>query len=309
MTDHLPHIIHIGFAKCASTYLQDWFDMHPQVSYRPGGIAGMYNIYDLVETVLDKPSPARCVVTSAEQISSPTDPALYGRIVPARAYRRRERIEALCARLAKMFPDARILMITRNHDDLRRSSLSQLVRVGRLEMLDDVAQLETRWNDPIEAEQRTGLLPYDYDHALEVYTRHFGGRVLALPYELLVDDEPEFIRRVAEFMGVEPIAPKLGKVNQGLTDGEIYFYPRIAAVLHRLAWTPLIGRVLQKFHTVMVNRGGWKPLVALMLRLGLPRDGKLLPVFFLRRKRIACPRLLEAEVYAPYRERYMPSPD
>ena len=74
MTDtspRLPHVIHIGFPKCASTYLQQWFAAHPQIAYRPGGLAGMYNIYDLIASVLEKSGGARCAVTSAEQISAP----------------------------------------------------------------------------------------------------------------------------------------------------------------------------------------------------------------------------------------------
>ena len=42
-----PHLIHIGFPKAASTFLQHWFDRHPEIAYRPGGLAGMHTVYDL----------------------------------------------------------------------------------------------------------------------------------------------------------------------------------------------------------------------------------------------------------------------
>jgi hypothetical protein len=41
------HLVHIGYPKAGSTYLQRWFASHPQLAYREGGIAGFPNVYAL----------------------------------------------------------------------------------------------------------------------------------------------------------------------------------------------------------------------------------------------------------------------
>jgi|GEM_PF-5080405 len=41
------HLIHIGFPKSGSTFLQEWFRQHPQLFYAPGGLGGFYNVYEI----------------------------------------------------------------------------------------------------------------------------------------------------------------------------------------------------------------------------------------------------------------------
>lgn len=296
--DTLPHVIHIGFPKCASTYLQQWFAAHPQIAYKPGGLAGAYNIYDLIASVLEKSGEARCAVTSAEQISAPLDPGSYGIINFDGEMLPREHIDEVCARLAQWFPDASILMITRNHADVLKSSYSELVSHGRLEFGAEAATFNSA---NLEAAP-----PFDYDNMLDLYSRHFAGRVLALPYELLVDDEAGFLRHVAQFMGIDAFNPPIGKVNSGLNDEELYYYPRIGAVLRRFALNGLLYRGLSKVHRVMIKRGGWKRLIAVMAKSRQRRDtGFTIPAGVLRKMSQNCETLVQSEIYAPYRELYL----
>lgn len=301
MTDtspRLPHVIHIGFPKCASTYLQQWFAAHPQIAYRPGGLAGMYNIYDLIASVLEKSGGARCAVTSAEQISAPVDPASFGGFAMDKAANFRSSIEDVCAKLAVTFPGACILMITRNHTDVLKSSYSELVSHGRLEFDNEAAMFNSQ--------NLKAAAPFDYDHILELYSQHFAGRVLALPYELLVDHEAGFLRHVAQFLDVDAFNPPIGKVNSGLSEDELYYYPRIGTVLRHFALTGLLYRGLSKLHRVMISRGGWKPLIAVMARSKKPRKNDMsVTTDMLNNMAGNCKMLVKSEIYAPYRELYM----
>lgn len=301
MTETAPnrlHVIHIGFPKCASTYLQQWFAAHPQIAYKPGGLAGMHTIYDLIASVLDQPDETRCTVTSAEQISAPVDPSSFGAIDMDGAANLRRWIEYLCAKLAATFPDASILIITRNHAEVLKSSYSEIVSHGRLDFADNAALFNSA--------NLAAAAPFDYDHMLGLYSRHFAGRVLALPYELLVDHEAGFLRHVAQFLGVDAFSPPIGKVNSGLGDDELYYYPRIGNFLRRFALTRWLYCCLSKLHRVMIRRGGWKPLIALMARLGRPGTVNVeIPNALLAKMEASCQMLIQSEIYAPYRARYL----
>lgn len=300
MPDHsvvCPHLIHIGFPKCASTYLQAWFAAHPQIAYRPGGLAGMYTIYDVIAEMLENPNNIRCAVTSAEQITAPIDPADYGRVKVDGATHLRDSIEQLCVKLASMFPDARILMITRNHADVLKSGYSQMVRHGRLELGREIQSLNSQ--------ALAAAAPYDYDHVREVYSENFGGRILALPYELLVDNETEFLRQIAVFIGVDAFQPAIGKVNEGLSDDELYYYPVIGSALRRFALTGWLYRRLSWLHRFMILKGGWKPLFPIIARFKSRAHVELtITSDVLDTMSDSCQMLIQSEIYAPYRGVY-----
>lgn len=291
-----PHLIHIGFPKCASTFLQQWFAAHPQIAYKPGGLAGAHSVYDLIQRVLDAPGPERCQVTSAEQISTPTDPGRFGAPNLADSRLVATRMADLCRVLARLFPNASILMVTRNHADLLVSSFSQVVRVGGHLRDADYAKLA--------AEGFREISPIDYDFALSTYRDHFNGRVLALPYELLVEDRPAFLAQVADFMGVDRFDIPAARVNESLDPDQLYWYPRIARLARRVpgAW---LRRGLIGLHVRLIRSGAWRPLLLLLKRLtGAKAPPLLLPPGTLRGLDRECEDLLKSEVYAPYREVY-----
>jgi hypothetical protein len=66
------HLIHIGYPKAGSTFLQAWFEQHPELCYAPGGLGGFYNIYEIC-----RPSGRACkyFVTSFEGIATPHESA------------------------------------------------------------------------------------------------------------------------------------------------------------------------------------------------------------------------------------------
>lgn len=290
-----PHLIHIGFPKCASTFLQQWFAAHPQIAYKPGGLAGRYSVFDLIQEVIEGTGEERCRVTSAEQLSVPRDPSNYGFVDATDNALQHERTAALCDRLARMYPDALILMVTRNHTDLLRSGYSQMIRQGS-----DLSAA-----DLLAISAKLALEMNDFDLVLRTYRDLFGGRVLALPYELLVADRREFLAQIERFIGVDPFDIAAEKVNPSLSEEELYWYPRMGRFLRRFP-QPWIARKLLGLHRRMIALGGWKPLLPVLRLLG-QRPAKSVSEFDWAPAIDAdkvCPELLREAIYAPYRELY-----
>src|SRR3954467_7065515 len=65
------HLIHIGFPKAGSTFLQHWFAAHPQIAYAKGGNAGIEGAFAIVDAALSPAAPQRWRVTSAEALTAP----------------------------------------------------------------------------------------------------------------------------------------------------------------------------------------------------------------------------------------------
>lgn len=290
------HLIHIGFPKCASTFLQRWFAEHPQVAYQEGAFAGARNVAGLIAGVLATPDASFCRVTSKEALSDPRDPATFSEVETTAVEVRRAAMGRVCAELAALFPNARILMVTRNQVDMVISGYSQLIKQGGHIRDSDLARFE--------ADGFRDLHPFDYDLALKLYRKHFEGRVLALPYELLVDDRRTFLAEVADFMCVEHFDLVVGRVNESLDDEQLYWYPRIARLL-QLAPSPWLRRKLIALHCRMIRIGAWRPLLNVLKLLTGPKTlSRILSPEILLKLEIDCEELLSLELYAPYRDLY-----
>lgn len=292
----MPHLIHIGFPKCASTFLQGWFAAHPQLAYKPGGWGGMYGAYDLIAEVLCDPRLALCRVTSVEDLSVPTD--LSGLDDP-NAFSgdvRRHRMSRICEELAELFPKAKILMITRNQADMAISGYSQIIKQGG--SMGDAAY------GRFVIENFRSRDSIDYDLTLQLYREKFGGRILALPYELLVDDRRAFLAQIADFMRVDQFDLAAGRVNESLDAEQLYWYPRISRLLQR-APSNWLRCKLVALHVRMIRLGAWRPLLNLLkIVTGKKGLSRFLSPDILRKFEIDCEELLRLEPYASYRELY-----
>lgn len=156
----------------------------------------------------------------------------------------------IAKRLQQTFPNAKILIVIRNQFDYILSLYAfRVVRRG----------LEHRTLDGFLALKQDWLCQkLQYDLLIGDYVRLFGReRVLVLPYELLVEDESTFVRRIATFFDhTKPILYRSQKVNPSTRNGRL-----IRA--HRLLNTPFSipvetlrrqNLLSQKQYTTMANR-------------------------------------------------------
>lgn len=226
MPHERPHLIHIGYPKAGATFLKNWFEAHPQIAFAHGGFGGFQSIEAIQ---LHDAAGIRCYASSSEQlVASYWDANLAMRDSVSRADGLARRQEETCTTLAGLFAGAQVLLLTRGYAGMMRSSYSQYLKSGGWQYSFD--ELQTN----VDAEYWTGYL--DYARVAALYEAAFGAdRVHVLPYELLRDDRPSFLRELERIAGVDPIDFDPGRVNPSLSAQERYWYPRISRHVTRVA--------------------------------------------------------------------------
>jgi hypothetical protein len=257
----VPHLIHIGLPKTGSTFLQDWFESHPQIAYAKGAIAGFQNVWRLAELAVVPNPDWRCRVTSAESLSCPLSVPPFDAIGPHTHEAMQSAQEAVCNTLKALFPDAFILIVTRGFGSILRSGYSQFLRTGG-----DLSA-ETLLPDLVRVAKDFGL--YDYDRISALYRGQFGARTIVLPYELLRDNQVEFLEQIGQPLGLDPFEPGREAINASLSAAQIRWYPGVARLFAKIP-IQAARRWLLAQHRWRAERGGWSKLVALLERAAGP---------------------------------------
>jgi hypothetical protein len=290
----IPHLIHIGYPKTGSNLVRKWFDQHPQIAFAKGGIAGFSDVYDLGRPSVDR--HARIRVTSAEGLATPHNgfgsDIAYDLGEPVSIQDRQTQI---CQRLGELFPNARILMVTRGFRSLMLSSYSQRIRMGGVEGFEDLFAPAQEQVSPEEQ-------PWDYDFMLDVYEQVFGrGQVLVMPYELLRDDPAAFFGALEGSLDLDAHPVPADRINPALTGAELHWYPRISLAVSKLP----LGRLrspIQRRYVKSLNAGRLHGLALLLQRL---RPGRLLSEADLTEAMVVrvsgkAERLRDNPLYGPY---------
>lgn len=291
------HLIHVGYPKTGSTFLQRWFSAHPQLAHVPGGIAGHADAFGIARAAVSRDPAIRFRVTSHEELTVPNHEAGHHGLrtftdggAPGDAQLR------VCALLVGLFPTAHVLVVTRGYRAMWLSAYSEYVRFGG--------------TMPLGGVDGAGGGPRDwwnYDGVIGAYDAAFPGRVIVLPYELLRDDAGAFLRAIEERLGLDHHPPEPERVHPSLSPVELRWYPRLTRLALAL---PLPRRVRRRAldryaRLVRANRLG--RLVALLQRLApaAPVTGEVLPEHALDARRDGAETLRGRPHYAAYHRDYL----
>ena len=217
-------MIHIGFAKAASTSLQAWFTARPDIAFTADGLGGFGGGFALANQSAEQSTTPALYVTSAEAFALPLAPSATGQL----AVSDREAQQRVCDVLRTLFADPLILIITRGFQGTIAAGASQYVRQGGVLSVSRLA----RWYS--EPEMIAGADALAYDRVVRIYEQAFGAEsVIVLPYELLVDDPHRFLNILEDRLGVAHREIPIPRTNVGLTSAELHWYPRFsrAAIL------------------------------------------------------------------------------
>lgn len=287
------HLIHIGFAKTGSTFLQRWFESHPQLAFYEPGIAGFRNVHTLARDIVTGGQPAYRV-TSSEDLTSPQVNRVDGLIdyespVPMRVLQ-----AEVCRTLASVFPNATILIVTRGFRGMILSSYSQYVKSGGT--ADFAALTSQSAADPrlLDAD------PWDYNAVIGMYASAFGAEnVIVMPYELLRDDSEAFLRELGRRLQIEHVPASRERMNVALTPAELYWYPRLTRLVRRFA----PRRLLRRYSGVLIDNRLRGPIGMLgKLRAHAPLT---VPDAILEQYRGRASSLRGDPLYAPYAADYL----
>lgn len=226
-------ILHIGFPKTGSTYLQKYFDAHPDI-YHDRQRFDHYVRNGMVDEHLTE-----CVdgfefdVLSEELLSiwpgddSELDFRRYDMNYDIKA-KQRETAEGL----KRLFPDAKVLIVVRGYESLIPSLYSQYLLGGGTDSFKKV----------VRTQQGLTLEMYDYDYTIRIYTELFGDdNVLILPFEYLSDDPAGFLNHVEEFFGFAHFSFPANRVHTSLNTHSV----QIVRVMNFIA-LKIIGWVPKK---------------------------------------------------------------
>jgi hypothetical protein len=263
----LTSLIHIGLGKAGSTYIQDYFRRHRSVrlfsplnaicehaASRASG-ARVELAPDISFSSASLDDPPVVTVYSDERLSVwDGGPAAAGRC----DYELRRYQEAARDVLWTHFPEAYILLVTRNAFDWARSVYSQYVKSGGT--MDFDAYLTDQ-----DAFLKQGS---DVGFLRGLYASRFGeDRLLVLPFEDLARDDSAFLKRICEFIGIdcEPPSETLRR-NRGLSLDDLSFFREINRFVNdALASAPRVERdefivrynaLLRRFIGLTVERNG-----------------------------------------------------
>jgi hypothetical protein len=282
------HLLHPGWAKAGSTFLQEWFSRHPQLRYMPHSFAGFRNVFQMADVAQEsREIRYRYYVTSNELLGSggnvPHGFALHSfRMLRNRDLRAGQR--RVCTMLREIFPDSKVLIVTRGFSGIIRSLYSQYVKLGGEQ------------DFPGYLEAHTPILDQwlDVDYNLGLYRTAFGRQnVLVLPFELMQSDTRAFISILEEFLDVEHFDVVPGVRNPSLGPVADLFEPVRAGRLYRL----------YAFEIVQPDRLGF--IVRLLNALS-PRSVNMeFPDGYLERFRGIASSLRESEHHRPFLDRYL----
>lgn len=253
------HLIHVGFPKAGSTFLQRWFAGHPDLRYAEGGLAGFRDVHDVISHAASESAARLWRVTSAEGFLAPRrkpGSSLCDVVVDYEGDGMAESQRRACHTLAALFPEATILIVTRGFRSMILSSFSEYVRSGGVGRLEDLSGTEMPWN---------------YDGLIDLYRAAFGAdRVIVLPYELLRDDQNRFLRTLEARLGVGLFDGPVGRLNPSLSEAEMHWYPRIGRLVQGLPLPRRLRDAIFRRYVRVIFQGGLSWVAAGLSRLSGP---------------------------------------
>ena len=301
------HLIHVGYPKTGSTFLQAWFERHPELCYSPGGLGGFHSVYEIARP--SSQGAYKYYVTSCEELSTPHEGAGDARwdfeyAEPVRMNRAKERQAAVCSALRSLYPGSRVLIVTRGFKEMIISGYSQIVRMGgRLHLGGMCRELS-------ECLRSSDDHYLDFDYYLRLYGEAFGEEnLIVLPYELLRDDQDRFLATLEERLGIGHAEVKIGRLNPSLSPEELYWYPLISRAVSAAAsrlGDARFQKIYRRYAGLVLNNR-LRPLIK-VLRLLRP-DGRITEADFdddiLLYCRGKATLLKERPLYAPYAAEYL----
>ncbi len=211
-------LIHIGYHKTATTWLQlFYFPHHPELAF----IAGHETLWQH----LISPHPLEFNPQVAKQLFNPLiEQSLKNQQLPVLSA---ERLSGnphaggfdnkeIADRLKTVFPDAKILLVIRRQKDAILSNYKQYIRVG------GICNLIDYLNPPAD-----GRIPlfrlenFAYHYLANYYVQLFGqDKVKIMLYEQFRQQPQLFIQQLSEFIGVstDQTFPTAQQVNNSMSD-------------------------------------------------------------------------------------------
>lgn len=200
-------LVHIGYQKTASTFLQKKIFADDTVFVRPWGTQPSLAIEHFVLEHPQKFDPAKvrdAFGTYNDRIPVISHEDLSGYPVYGRYY-----AEVVAERVKRTFPDAVVMICVREQVSMMVSQYFQSIRQGGTMSLDELLS---------EGDARPGFRPvfrkehFEYDLMHDIFSAHFpSDQLLMLPHELLAQRPDVYFQKINDLLGTSLAPPEKKK--------------------------------------------------------------------------------------------------
>jgi hypothetical protein len=203
-----PPLIHIGYAKTGTTWLQSGLFGSNSFGFHPvGGAAKTFGARFVYgepggpRTPLDFEPDALRQAYEMLMTGQSGCPVISNEALLSHPFSAGIQVRDICFKLKEVFPDARIVITLREQRSMIVSLYEHYLRKGGASSLQDF----------MADKGHQSLFPLfdksylEYDKCIRLYRETFGkGSVLVLPFEWIASDTRHFLSRLYEFSGASP---------------------------------------------------------------------------------------------------------
>ena len=199
MSMRLPNVVHLGFAKCGSTFLQAFWRQHSHVHlvfksnfFGPFDACSYEKGSAHYATFFENAGSNQLRVESDEHLLM----AVFHPTLKVRGINL-DSVREICHRLSATVPNAKIILVIRNQLDLLISTYSQYLLGGGTLSLEEFAEemLNCRSGSG-------GYFSFHYDQIIECLLEHFPDSVKVILNEEMATHTQERIRELCNFMAI-----------------------------------------------------------------------------------------------------------
>ncbi len=258
-------LIHIGYHKTATTWLQKLIFADDKI-----GFSTPFNVRE-IKKALVLPHDLDFNAQSCHDFFYPKiNETIDKHLIPVIS---EERLsgqphsggfdsKTIAERLATVFPNAKILIIIREQQDIILSCYNQYIKGGGVDSLSNYINASN--HDFLKPIPLFNLKHFMYHRLIEYYIQLFGKEnVLVLPYEILLDSPNEFMSKIFKFCenkvlyNDNPIMPYAQIINPSISTLDLIILRWINLIfgtrdpLNRNSLFPLSRRKVKKIYSTL----------------------------------------------------------
>ncbi len=195
-------LIHVGYPKAASSFLGEWFHANPSFLFNDFKLLGFNSTKEFCSFALSENDHVKYFVIRDMIFSAPLVEDVFN------CHTLNDYQEKICKKLLELFPESKILIVTRGYEAAIKAIYSEYLKQGGL----------LSFKDFIKKQNKTQWHPFNYSFLIELYQNQFGiDNVLALPYELLKLSPEDFLYSIEKFLNIPSFKFATEVINKSLT--------------------------------------------------------------------------------------------
>lgn len=247
-------IIHIGFPKTGSTYLQSYFESHPSIHHNRSRFNSYVNTGHISDEIIEELYPDEKIDILSEELLSIWSGDISK--VKFQSYNMEYDFEIhqknTAEQLNLIFPKAKILIVTRGFQSLFNSLYSQYILTGG-----------TNSKKKFSKESEEIILKlYNYNKVIDLYSSLFSkDQLIVLPFEWLQENPNEFLIYLEKIFNIDHIEFDSNKIHVSIPDKlttviriNTFIYKKILSIIYKNSAQQKFLKYLEKIHRLKESK-------------------------------------------------------